>query len=922
MRVLRNLIGGMKALLCKQRQGLEMDEELRAYLEAATEAKMRGGLSYADALRAARVEAGSLEAIKQEVRSAGWESAVESLWQDVRYGMRQLLGSPSFFAVAIVTLALGIGANTAIFTLVHEVMLQQLPIANPQQLYRIGDGEQFCCEWGGLQGSWGTFDYAFYQHLRDTDPSFTQIAAFSGNIPTFNVRRADSPQAARTTNAEYVSGNYFTTLGLQPYAGRLLSATDDRPDAQPVAVMGYRAWQQQYAGDSSLIGSTVLVNGVPFTVAGIAPPGFFGDRLTSDPPELWIPLNQQPAFEEQKENALLHSSGMAWLYLIGRLKHGVAPADVQTRLSFNLQQWLRAQGRVDDGSNKIADQRIRLTAGGSGISQFRRASKSGLYLLSAASVLVLLIACANLANLLLSRVASRQQQTALRLSLGATRSRLIRAMLTESVLLSLIGGAVGVLLAYAGSHAILLLAFRGAQYVPINASPSFSVLAFALILSTLTGVVFGVAPGWIGSHAEPSETLRSSSRSTTSRSSKPQKTLIVVQAALSVLLLAVGGLVTQSLRNLEHTDLGFQARGRLLGEISFEAAGYKPEQLTPLYQQIQTDLESIPGVLSASLSRSSPQNLCCINLGIWIGGRSDKWIEDVNVVFDRVSPHYFETIGTPLVEGRAITERDTQASPHVAVVDQAFVRKFFARENPIGKRFGLSLEGHANDFEIVGVAKDAKYRNPGAIQSPMVFLPFAQTTDYKPAGYRRLETAMQYAYAIELNVTGEPERYENSLRQTLAKINPNLSLMEVRSYNEQVAVQFNQERLIAWLTDLFSLLALLLASFGLYGVTSYNVTRRTNEIGIRMALGANRRSVLKMVLRTAFLQVCLGLCIGIPLAILCGRYLSHQLYGLAGFEPLTVVSAVVVLCACTLLAAFLPARRAASIEPLDALRSE
>jgi predicted permease len=381
-------------------------------------------------------------------------------------------------------------------------------------------------------------------------------------------------------------------------------------------------------------------------------------------------------------------------------------------------------------------------------------------------------------------------------------------------------------------------------------------------------------------------------------------------------------LVTQSLRNLERTDLGFQARGRLLGEISFEAAGYKPAQLTALYHQIQTDLESIPGVLSASLSRSSPLNLCCINLGISIGGRSEKWIEDVDVIFDRVSPHYFETVGTPLVQGRAITERDTQPAPHVAVVDQAFVRKFFPREDPIGKRFGLSLPGHSHDFEIVGVAKNAMYRNPAAVQNPMVFLPFTQTTGYEPSGYRRLETAMQYAYAIQLNVTGVPEHYENSLRRVLAKINPNLSLIEVRSYSEQVAVQFNQQRLIACLTDLFSMLALLLASVGLYGVTTYNVARRTSEIGIRMALGANRRSVVGMVLRGAFLQVCGGLCLGIPLAIVCGRYLSHQLYGLGGFEPLALTAAVVVLCACTLLAAFLPARRAASIEPLEALRTE
>ncbi len=579
-------------------------------------------------------------------------------------------------------------------------------------------------------------------------------------------------------------------------------------------------------------------------------------------------------------------------------------------------------GRVDDGRDKIANQRIRLTPGGSGISQFRSDSKDGLYLLSAASLLVLLTACANLANLLLSRAASRRQQTALRLSLGATRSRLIRTVLTESALLSLLGGGAGLLLAYAGTSNVLLLAFRGAQYVPINASPSLSVLAFALLLSTLTGIIFGVTPAWIGSRADPSESLRSSSRSATSHSSTPQKALIAVQAALSILLLAVAGLVTQSLRNLEHADLGFQAQGRLLGKISFEAAGYKPAQLAALYEQLQNRLESVPGVRSASLSRSSPQNLCCVNLNISIGGRSDKWIEDVSVTFDRVSPHYFETIGTPLALGRAITEHDTAASQHVAVVDQAFVQKFFPQEDPIGKRFGLSLPGHGYDFEIVGVAKDAKYRDPASLQSPMVFLPFAQTTEYEPAGYRRLETAMQYAYAIQLNVAGEPEHYENSLRSALANINPNLSLIDVRSYSEQVAVQFNRERLIARLTGLFSLLALLLASVGLYGVTTYHVTRRTSEIGIRMALGANRPSVVSMVLRAAFLQVGIGLSIGFPLAIFCGRYLSHELYGIGRFEPLTLSAALVVLCACALLAALLPARRAASIEPLKALRTE
>ena len=899
-----------------------MDEELRDYLEAAAQDKMRTGRSYADAMRAARVEMGSTESVKQKVRSSGWESAAESLWQDVRYGMRQLLRSPGFSIVALLTLALGIGANTAIFTLVHAVMLKRLPIADPQHLYRIGDGEFYCCEWGGLQGSWGTFDYPFYKHLRDTNPFFEQIAAFSGKTPSFNIRRADSSKGALTTNGEYVSGNYFSTLGLQPTIGRLLNPSDDRASAPAVAVMGYRAWQRDYAADPSIVGSTLLVNGLPVMLVGIAPEGFFGDRFTTYPPALWIPLSQQPVFEGLGQKSLLNSSGDAWLYIIGRLRPGAMPAQVQSQLSTDLQHWLRAQGRTDDAEQKIANQHIQLSAGGTGISPFRSNSKDGLYLLSAASLLVLLIACANLANLLLARSAAREHQTALRLSLGATRWRLIRAVLTESVLLSLIGGAAGVLLAYAGTRAIVLIAFRGATYVPVHAAPSLPILGFAFLLSILTGVVFAVAPAWIGTRAEPSSGMRGNNRSTTNHSSRTQKGLVIVQAALSIVLLAVAGLVTQSLSNLENADLGFQTQGRLVANINFKAAGYKPEQLPALYEQVQDRLESLPGVHSASLSLNSPQNLCCVTVDISIGGRSDTWIGDVDTAFSRVGPHYFETIGTPLLRGRDITRQDTQTSQLVAVVDEAFVRRFFPGEDAIGKHFGMSQPGHGYDYAIVGVVKNTKYRSPASEPRPMFFLPFTQTTEYAPPGDQRLETGTLYAQSIQLRVAGAPESYENALRQVLASINPDLSLDSVKSYSEQVAVQFNQQRLIARLTGLFSLLALVLASVGLYGVTAYNVTRRTSEIGIRMALGANRRNVVSMVLGGAFSQVGIGLSIGIPLTLLCGRALAHQLYGVNRFDPIVLGGAVLALSICALVAGLVPARRAASVEPMEALRIE
>ena len=922
MRLVRRFLSGLKALFHREQRNGEMDEELTGYLEAAAQDKMRSGMSYPEAMRAARVQMGSMESVKQKVRSSGWESAAESLWQDVRYGMRQLLRSPGFSVVALLTLALGIGANTAIFTLVHAVMLKQLPIADPQHLYRIGEGEFYCCEWGGLQGSWGTFDYPFYKHLHDTNPFFDQIAAFSGSTPSFNIRRADTRETAHNITGEYVSGNYFATLGLEPAIGRLIHVADDEAAAPAVAVMGYQAWQRDYAGDPSIVGSTFLINGLAVTVVGVAPPDFLGDRFTTYPPALWIPLSQQPRFEGLGPKSLLNSSGDAWLYVIGRLKPGATTAQVQSQLSIDLQHWLRSQGRTDDAEQKIANQHIQLTAGGTGISPFRSDSEYGLYLLSAASLLVLLIACANLANLLLARSAAREHQTALRLSLGATRWRLIRAVLTESVLLSLIGGAAGVLLAYAGTRAIVLIAFRGATYIPVNAAPSLPILGFAFVLSIFTGIVFGVAPAWIGTHADPSNGLRGSSRSSTSRASRPQHVLVIVQAALSVVLLAVAGLVTQSLKNLESADLGFQTQGRLVANLNFKAAGYRPEQLPALYEQVQDRLEAIPGVRSASLSLNSPQNLCCLTVDISIGGRSESWIGNVDTALSRVGPHYFETIGTPLLSGRTITRQDTQASQHVAVVDEAFAQRFFPGQTAIGKHIGLSLPGHGYDYEIVGVVRNTKYRSPASTSRPMFFLPFAQTTQYAPSGYQRLETGTLYAQSIQLHVAGVPETYEKPLRDVLASINPDLSLDSVKSYSERVSVHYNQERLIARLTGLFSLLSLALASVGLYGVTAYNVTRRTGEIGIRMALGANRRNVVSMVLTGAFKQVAIGLCIGVPLALLAARALAHQLYAVSRFDPVILGGAVLMLCFCTLAAGIVPARRAASVEPMEALRME
>ncbi len=844
------------------------------------------------------------------------------LLQDLRYALRQLYRSPGFTLTAVLTLALGIGANTAIFTLVHAVLLKSLPIPNPQQLYRIGDGN-LCCEWGGLQGSWGIFDYPFYQHLTNNSPAFEQIAAFSGSRYAMTVRRPSSDAPAENTKGEFVSGNYFATFGVTPASGRLLSASDDRLEAPTVAVISYRMWQQQYARDPAIFGSTFIINSLPVTIVGVTAPGFFGDRLESNPADLWMPLTHEPLFEEQGDTSNLTTPGMSWLYLFGRLKPEANPATVQAQLTVQLRQWLDSQRSLDSSDRaKLPEQKILLTPGGGGISQLRTRLKSGLSLLSIASLLVLLIACANLANLLLARSAVRQQQTALRLSLGATRLRLIRAVLTESLLLSLIGGTAGLFLAYAGARALILMAFHGAAYVPIDAHPSLPILGFALLLSLITGIIFAVTPAWIGTHADPSEALRGGARSIGGRAAQPQRALIILQAALSIVLLAIAGMVTQSLRNLEHVDMGFQTQGRLIASIDPQGAGYQPAQLPALYQQVQDRLAAIPGVRSASFSRFSPQNGCCMTMDISIGGRSESWIGDKDVIALRVSPHYFETIGTPLLRGRAITEQDTPASQHVAVIDETFARTFFAGTDPIGKHFGLSLPGHGYDYEIVGVVKATMYQSPTSTQMPMYFFPFAQTIQYPQKGYARLEDSTLFFRSIQMNVVGAPEAYEHALRQALAGINPNLSPTNVMTYSEEVGNTFNQQRLIARLTSLFSVLALLLASIGLYGITAYNVTRRTSEIGVRIALGANRADVVQLILKGAFSPVGLGIFVGVPIALVASRLLAHQLYDVEHLDPLTLGSAAAVLSACALLAGLLPARRAANIEPAETLRSE
>jgi predicted permease len=486
-------------------------------------------------------------------------------------------------------------------------------------------------------------------------------------------------------------------------------------------------------------------------------------------------------------------------------------------------------------------------------------------------------------------------------------------MLTESVLLALMGGAAGLYVAYAGTRTILLLAFRGASYVPIDARPSLPVLGFSILLSLMTGIVFGILPAWTASQSDPLDALRGAGRSTGDRASVLQKSLVVAQVAFSIALLIAAGLLTQSLRNLEGQHFGFVTDGRLIVNIAPSLSGYTPDKLDGLYQRLEETMPQIPGVLSASLSWYSPLGGNNANERVYIQGKAPdyRWTAPS---WDRVGPHYFETIGTRLLRGRVIEERDRPGGPNVAVINETFARRFFPNEDPIGQHFGMTDVSHSGDYEIVGIVEDAKYQDTRGPAYATFFLPLLQTPPR--------ESFRGWVGAIELHVAGRPENIESAVRKALADVDPKLSVLSMMSFGEQVARNFNQERLIARLTELFGVLALILACIGLYGVTAYAVARRTNEIGIRMALGADRSNVLGLVLRSALVQLALGLAIGIPAALAGGLLLAHQLYGVKSYDPTILAAAAIVLSACAILAASVPARRATRVDPIVALRYE
>jgi predicted permease len=836
----------------------------------------------------------------------------DSVWKDLRYSWRGLLKRPAFTAVALVILALGIGANTAIFTLINAVILRPLPVSNPKELVLFSDvaseGTSTLDE-GDVPTGRTRFSFATLKYIREHDPSFQQLSAFRSGDSRVSVRRPEAPgeQSQRAT-AHLVSGNYFAVLGVEALHGRVLTEQDDADAAPPAAVLSNGYWQQQLGGDPQIVGKTVLLNNTAFTVVGVMPPGFFGVRVRRSP-DYWVPLVFQPQIELRKPYR--DDKNVYWLNAVGRLKPGVSIAQAQATVDNEFHQYLtdRAGSQLSDDTRlAIQNAGITLAPGARGISGLRQFYARALTMLMVIVALVLLIACANVGNLQLSRAAARQAEISLRQALGASRGRLVRQLLTESLLLALIGGLAGIILA---QWAVSILVTRVASTAPLNVQPDASILLFTLAISIASGVLFGIAPALRATSIDLASALKEKAARGRKSWFNLGSALVVAQVAVSLVLLVGAGLFARSLINLQQEDLGFNRDNVLLVSVDTRLAGYKPEDLSAVYRQLYDRLSTLPNVRSATIASYSPMQGSMTNSTVTVRGYTPAKNEDTDVNNIQMGPNFCETLGVPLLMGREFGLQDTPNSPKVAVVTQSFAKSFFHDENPIGRRATFDDESDKDDFEIVGVIADSKYENAKRKADRTVYRPILQVQDQQT-----------FNNVFELRTNGDPLALTAEVRAAISQVNDKLPVVNVTSLRLQTDETLQQEKLTTQLVSFFGLLGLLLSCVGLYGIMAHAVVRRTNEIGIRMALGAERGHIVWMVLKESLVLVTVGLVIGIPAAWAAANLISSQLFGVNPSDPVALVTAAISLTAVAALAGYLPARKASRVNPLVALRYE
>lgn len=900
-----------------------LQSEIEEHLALQTAENIRAGLEYAEARRQAVLKFGSLESTKESYRDGTGLPLLEALFLDTRHAIRRLRKAPVFSITTILTVALGMGATTAIFSLVYAVLLKSLSVANPAELLRLGKTTHCCYTSSYTQDpEFGIVSYDLYKHFRDHTEGFSELAAFQAGETGYGVRRDGSPDAAFSDVGELVSGNYFEMFKLHAFAGRLLAPADDRAEAAPVAVMSYRLWSERYGSDPSVIGSSFELNKRPFTIVGIAPPSFFGDGLRTSPPDFFVPLvTGDPGPDSDRANPAL-----AWLQLIGRKRPGFTAESIQARMRVELKQWLRSHWNEMDANERalFPRQTVNIEPGGAGITGMREQYDKWLRVLMLVSGFVLLIVCVNVANLMLVRSMQGRRQTALRVALGARPAALMRQAFSESVLLSLCGGALGLLIAAGGTRFIVNFAFPRLGEMatfPVDSSPSAPILGFAFAVSLITGIVFGIAPAWLATQTTPVEALRGAMRSTAHTGYLPRKMLLVLQATLAFVLVSASGLLTSGLRSFEHQDFGFQTDHRLIVSFDPRLAGYEPKKLHTLYGRIEDVFSRIPGVAQVTLAIYTP--MAGNNWGneVWINGHNPPAPnEDAESSWTRATPKFLSSIGNPMVRGRELDERDTAGSEHTAVINQAFAHKFFPNEDPIGRYFGWAGD-RPTLYRIVGVAKDARYLTFDLDKpiTPFFFVPEAQHDFDKASGKERSPGSH---YMQNIVIVKDPARSvsHEAIRRALASIDPNLPITSIRTFEQQVEELARPTELMAHLTSFFGLLAIVLSSIGLYGITAYNAGQRTNEIGVRMALGAKRQDAVALLLRGPFVLIVVGLALGLPLTFAVARVLESQTFGGDPHAAMVETIAMAVLALTGFLAALIPAVRAVSISPCEALR--
>jgi predicted permease len=837
---------------------------------------------------------------------------------DIRLAFRRLRREPGFAFVAILTLALGLGANIAVFTLIHGLLLRSLPVERPDELYRLGDSNN-CCVNSGLQNDYALFSTRLFEHLRDsTTAEFSDITGFQAQSQPIGARRA-GVAGTESFPAQYVTATYFSTLGVKPAAGRLFIPSDDRMDAPPVAVMSHQTWVRTYGQDPTVVNGQFLINGNPVTIIGIAAPDFFGDAVRPNPPGLWLPLGHEPI--HRGSTSLIERIDSDWLYAIGRLRPGVDPARLESVSTAALQRWLGAQSFISEVNRpRIPEQRIVVAPAGGGVALLKYQFGRSLNVLFATSAFVLLIASANLANLLLAR--ADRGQAAIRAALGASGGRLVRQSMTEGVLVAAIGGVVALAVASLSTQALVALAFPGVAFIPFDTTPSPLVLLFALGLVIVTGMLFTAAPAWAMSRTAPLEALSGVGRSGHQRSFVPRRSLVIVQVALSLVLLVGAGLLATSLSRLERQPLGFDPTDRTIVRIDPPQWAAEPDRLVRLYAAMQERLRQIPGVIDATYALYSPMEGNNWSSAIAIAGRKLDPANRDGSSWNRLGPRYFETTGTRALRGRLLAGTDTPTSHKVAVINDAFRRRFFDKMEPIGQRVGIGDEAHANDFEIVGVVEDVKYTAPADPVRPMLFLPAFQHVPYQDAGGAAVQSRSGLMRTLIVHTQPNAGTLEAHIRRALAEVEPSVTVVRVMPHGDQVRVNFRMQRLMATLTSVYGMLALGLAALGLYGVTSYGVSQRTREIGVRMALGADRSRIIRTVVASPLREVIIGLAIGLPAAYFATKVIATQLFEVGYRDPRIMATAAIVLMVAAVVAAILPALRAAAIEPTKVLRGD